>query len=87
MASRHPYLRRWDQQVTGDALADGTLPIAEGTWIHLEDGVEVWFVEGGKYRTGDYWMVAARTLTGDVEWPRDEEGQPLLEPPHGPKIH
>lgn len=23
------------------------------------------------YRTGDYWLIPARTATGDVEWPTD----------------
>jgi hypothetical protein len=26
---------------------------------------------GKTYWRGDYWLVPARTLTGDVEWPQD----------------
>jgi hypothetical protein len=72
-SDRHPYLRRWD----------GTEPVGEGRWIDLEDGVQVWFAPDGEYRAGDYWLVPARSLTGDVEWPRDASGRPLLEPPAG----
>jgi uncharacterized protein DUF6519 len=35
----------------------------------------------GTYRTGDYWMLPARTATGDIEWPRDPTtNDPLLQP-------
>jgi len=91
IAARHPYLRRWDQQApTGSGvpqLWDGALQIAEGAWVDLEDGVQVWFKSGGTYRTGDYWLIPARTLTGDVEWPRDANQTPLLSPPAGVAYH
>jgi hypothetical protein len=35
------------------------------------------------YRTGDYWLMPARSLTQDIEWPRDAHGQPRRLPPHG----
>jgi hypothetical protein len=36
----------------------------------------------------DYWMVPARTATGDVEWPRDGvTNEPLLRPCHGVHHH
>ena len=69
------------------ALAGGALRIEEGRWIAVEAGVEIYFAPGGRYRTGDYWLAAARTLDGDVEWPRDDAGTPLLAPPHGPAVH
>ena len=100
----HPLLRRWDH--AGDVAAfGGALPIAEQAntdqglqagWITLEDGVEIWFVNGGEYRAGDYWLIPARTATGDVEWPdeidsagnprRDADGNPVqaLQGVHGP---
>lgn len=46
-----------------------------GDWFDLEDGVQIQFQQfpnGQKaplYRTGDYWLIPARTETGDVEWP------------------
>ncbi|MGO1051565.1 DUF6519 domain-containing protein [Crossiella sp. CA198] len=73
---RHAFLRRWDQR--GDAR-----PVEEGKWLDLEDGVQVWFAAGGKYRGGDYWLIPARTLSGEVEWPRNERGEPLLRPQLG----
>lgn len=85
----HPYLRRWDHRAapkqrgrTG-ALRGGAVRVEEGTWLPLEDGVEVYFEKGGVYRTGDYWTVAARTATGDVEWPVNAARKPLLIHPAG----
>ena len=76
----HPFLRRWDSDSAGTV-------IEEGTWIGLEDGVQVWFAGGGTYRRGEYWTVPARTVDGDVEWPRADDGTPLLVPPAGPVYH
>jgi len=84
IAARHPLLRRWDQQ--GPGLSGGAVSVAEGAWLNLEDGVQVWFQAGGSYRTGDYWIIPARTLTADVEWPLDAAGRPLLLPPAGPVV-
>ncbi len=65
-------------------------------WIKLEDGVEIWFAATGTYRAGDYWLIPARTATGDVEWPHElaADGKPKVDadgnavaaacPPHGP---
>jgi hypothetical protein len=66
----HPKVRRWENEA---GLATG--------WIGLEDGVEVEFAPGF-YNTGDYWLIPARTATGDVEWPTDGVN-PLLRPPLG----
>ncbi|HEV2964200.1 MAG TPA: DUF6519 domain-containing protein [Candidatus Angelobacter sp.] len=102
--SLHPLLRRWDHQA-GDP-AEGGLTLgsdnaalivenASGTWLTLEDGVQVQFQLANPftlpvipppnppsnmnvYRPGDYWLVPARTATGDVEWPKltDANGNP-----------
>jgi hypothetical protein len=91
LPSRHPYVRRWDHRAATTAgaaqLWDGALQIQEGTWVDLEDGVQVWFAAGGTYKTGDYWVIPARTMTGDVEWPRDPAGVPLLRAPDGIHYH
>ncbi|HEY4146791.1 DUF6519 domain-containing protein [Pinirhizobacter sp.] len=64
---RHALLRRWDQQ--DGVSADGVLPVAEGGWIILEDGLQVWFEPGGAYETGDYWQVPARVAgNGSLDW-------------------
>jgi photosystem II stability/assembly factor-like uncharacterized protein len=79
--SLHPILRRWDQRPT--VAGTHALPIVEDTWIELEDGVQARFFGGGVYRPGDYWQIPARTITGDVEWPRDEAGDPIPRAPDG----
>ncbi len=91
LRDRHPYLRRWDHQAGPGAgaarLWAGALQIQEGAWVDLELGVQVWFEASGTYRTGDYWLIPARTMTGDVEWPRDAAGVPLLRAPDGIHYH
>ncbi|HKE01983.1 MAG TPA: DUF6519 domain-containing protein, partial [Planctomycetota bacterium] len=62
---RHPKLRRWDQSGAG---ASATGVAITGAWQALEDGVEVQLADAN-YRTGDYWVVPARTATGELEWP------------------
>lgn len=92
---KHPLLRRWDHKAGkptegGLALHDGAALIIEGetssNWLELEDGVLVQFQPGGTYRSGDYWLIPARTATGDVEWPGDV-GKPEALPPHGVEHH
>lgn len=74
----HPLLRRWDQTPAVPC------PLAvDSKWVELEHGVQVQFTGHGLYHPGDFWMMAARTRTGDVEWPRDEQQQPLPQRPHG----
>ncbi|MBP2477032.1 hypothetical protein JOF53_005904 [Crossiella equi] len=76
----HPLLRRWDQRGPAQDLV-------EGRWLDLEDGIQVWFGTGGTYRVGDHWTIPARTLTGEVEWPVDPKGDPLLQTTHGIHHH
>jgi hypothetical protein len=80
--NRHPYLRRWDHTANSD---DGAILVVESSgedkedWILLEDGVEIQFpavdegTEPPVYKTGDYWIIPARTATGDVQWPQENE--------------
>jgi Family of unknown function (DUF6519) len=72
-----PRLRRWDS--AGDISL--VAPAGGDGWVTLEEGVEVVFEAGG-YRTGDYWLIPARTVTGTVEWPFTSP-----QPPHGDKVH
>jgi hypothetical protein len=56
-------------------------------WLMLEHGVQVQFQKAPagsqhQYRTGDYWLIPARVVTGDVEWPRTGD-QPDALPPAG----
>jgi hypothetical protein len=98
VASRHPFLRRWDHQAGPGRpkIGDGgalhvqlldTEPTASGPgpkesdWVDLEDGVQVKITQG-RLRPGDYWLIPARTETGDVEWPGDP-ADPAALPPMG----
>ncbi|MFI5689359.1 DUF6519 domain-containing protein [Streptomyces sp. NPDC051636] len=89
----HPFLRRWDhhegprRKGRTAALKGGAVPVTEGEWLPLEDGVEVYFAQGGTYRTGDHWIIPARTATGSVEWPADPARRPLLQAPAGIARH
>ena len=79
---RNPKIRRWESE---NAL---TVPEDGDIWLDLEDGVQVKFDPDGMYQTGDYWLIPARTNTGDVIWPVDEvSGLPLFEGKHGIDHH
>jgi photosystem II stability/assembly factor-like uncharacterized protein len=66
----NPTVRRWDGQAA-----------VPEDWEELEDGVQVEF-GAGPFATGDFWTLPARTVTGAVEWPR-ENGVPGFRPPEG----
>jgi hypothetical protein len=80
----HPLLRRWDH-------GSDAIPVQEGRWIDLEDGVQIYFEPDGQYRSGDYWLIPARTAIGDVLWEyeTDDDGDrwPEALPPHGIEHH
>ena len=80
--AKHAIARRWDHK--GDPDAGGAIPVSESPddigWIELERGVRVRFLPGGLCRRGDYWLVAARAITGDVDWPMDGKARRPLEP-------
>ncbi len=71
--ARHPKLRRWDQ-VGPSATATGVVA-TPGNWQDLEGGIQVQFSQG-TYKTGDYWLIPARTATGAIEWPQDSSTTP-----------
>jgi hypothetical protein len=95
---KHPLLRRWDQK-QGDPrrggldLRDGAALLKEGDgdkfWLALENGIQIQFTTRepvNQYRTGDYWLIPARTAIGNVEWPR-RGGEPDDVPPRGIDRH
>jgi hypothetical protein len=84
----HLKVRRWDHQPTDDlALIDGALPVPAGAF-ELEDGVVVEFEPGGTYHVGDYWLIPARTRTGDIEWPNTGTPPAAVSlPPRGIQHH
>ncbi|MBK6872040.1 MAG: PASTA domain-containing protein [Kineosporiaceae bacterium] len=84
----HPIVRRWE---------GGPIPIGAAA-VDLEDGIQVAFPAGGTLRTGDHWLIPARTvrevygltaLSGTIEWPTtaDVPPVPLPQPPVGPQHH
>lgn len=75
---KNPKIRRWDSA--------GLVAANTAGWINLEDGVQVEF-GAGTYSTGDYWMIPARTLTANVQWPVDTGGNPVALPPKGIRRH
>jgi len=90
---RNPKVRRWE-----------SAPAALGKWItpddtaenlntvdtfELEDGVVVKF-GSGTFRTGDYWLIPARTALPQVDWPTTGPASapvPTPLPPHGIAHH
>jgi len=89
----NPKVRRWDQAATTTiTLVGGAIAVQENVWLDLEDGVQVLFQTGGKYQTGDFWLIPARTATAistpAVEWPADPStSKPLRLPPAGIRHH
>jgi Family of unknown function (DUF6519) len=54
-------------------------------WLTLEHGIQMQFSDKeASYKTGDYWLIPARTATGTIEWPR-HHNQAVSLPPHGVK--
>jgi hypothetical protein len=97
--TKHPLLRRWDYEAgdpadgglqLGSDMAALVIEDPGGAWLTLEDGVQIRFLPPDtgqpptQYRTGDYWLIPARTATGDVEWPtemgKDSQGNPVIVP-------
>lgn len=73
------FVTRWEGGLPAqvdDAAAD---------WADLENGVQIRF-EAGQYQPGDHWIIPARAVSGDVEWPRNPvTGEPLPKPAEGPR--
>ncbi len=82
---RTPILRRWE----------GGPELLEDEATDLEGGIRVRFPVDGRPRTGDHWLVPARTVrlayglsqsSGTIEWPRNSHGA-VAQPPVGPEHH
>ena len=79
----NPKVRAWDMpagaiQVNATTTSDG--------FIELESGVQVQFDSAATYVAGDYWLIPARTIIGDVEWPTTG-GAPEAKEPDGIRHH
>jgi hypothetical protein len=88
--TRHPLLRRWDHGRPGGVqLTNGAIPVTEGAWLDIEDGIQILFAPPkgvADYQTGDYWLIPARTATGDVDWPGPADNPETL-PARGVRHH
>ena len=73
----NPQIRRWD--------SPGAVALTNA-FQTLESGLQVKFANGS-YKTGDHWLVPARTVTANIEWPTDHDGNPFFLPPAGIKHH
>lgn len=64
---KNPKIRRWD--------SIGLLRVGQmnssNSYIELEKGIQIKFGPG-TYQTGDYWLIPARAVIRDVEWPKNE---------------
>jgi hypothetical protein len=74
----NPIVRRWDQQGSKTSpLTNGVVPLTEDSEYTLESGIKIRFLKPSAnpatYRTGDYWVIPARTASGDIEWPSHME--------------
>ena len=77
--TRNARLRRWEQfgaTATGNGVA-----LAAGTWLDLENGIQVQFGVG-HYQSGDHWLIPARTASGQIEWPPCGGDGAAFQPPH-----
>jgi len=63
--TRNARVRRWDQLGTGTA---GDMPLSVTTPVDIENGIQVTFTPG-TYKSGDYWLIPARTASGTIDWP------------------
>jgi hypothetical protein len=67
---RHTRVQKWDQTgATNTVDGDGLIATAAGP-IPVEDGIEIEFSTdpvGGSFRTGDYWLIWARTATARID--------------------
>lgn len=83
----NPKVRRWES-TGGEAELPVEIPAENDGFIELEDGVQIKFDDIGEYRSGDYWVMPARTETGTIDWPTDPasgspDPEPAQLPPHG----
>lgn len=78
-------LRRWDQTIDAD---QNGVSAAAGVWTDLEAGVQVQFAPG-IYHAGDYWLIPARTITREIQWPPFQipNRNPIPQPPRGVRHH
>jgi hypothetical protein len=84
--NRRAVLRRWATKPIKLNFPQG---MNETPYIDLTDGVSVQLERDPQrrsFREGDYWLIPARTATGDIIWPRENEDYAYVAP-HGVQHH
>jgi hypothetical protein len=66
-------VRGWDQKDSSGAISIIESDELNENWIKLEDGIEIQFQPEGNYITGDYWVIPARVVSNNIEWPSDPD--------------
>jgi hypothetical protein len=84
-ASGHAKLRRWDQ--VGDSSIANGVPMSPSGPNVLENGITVQFSADQPFNSGDYWLVPARTATGQPEWPPSDSDGATSQPAHSVRVH
>jgi hypothetical protein len=83
--SGHAKLRRWDQ--VGDVSIANGVPINPSGPNVLENGITVQFSADQPFNSGDYWLVPARTATGQPEWPPSDSDGATYQPARSVHVH
>lgn len=82
--NRNARLRRWEQ-FGATASANG-VPLSAGTWIELENGIQVQFA-AGQYQSGDHWLIPARAASGEIDWPPCDSDGSDFQPPKYTQVY
>jgi Family of unknown function (DUF6519) len=82
--TRNARLRRWDQ-FSSSATSNG-IALAAQSWLNLEYGIQVQF-SAGQYHSGDYWLIPARTASGELDWPPCRADCAAFQPPRRTEIY
>ncbi len=82
-AALNARMRRWDQ--LGSSAGPNGVSLLAGSLIPLENGIQLQFT-AGVYESGDYWLIPARTATGQIDWPPCESDGQAFQPPRRTEI-
>ncbi|MEJ2007581.1 MAG: DUF6519 domain-containing protein [Acidobacteriota bacterium] len=81
--TKNARLRRWDQFGSSAGSNGISLPVAAP--YTLENGISVQF-SAGQYEPGDYWLIPARTATGEIDWPPCDSDGGAFQPPQSIQV-
>ena len=81
--TKNARVRRWDQ--FGSSAGSNGIGISVGSPFVLENGIQIQFT-AGQYNPGDYWLIPARTATGEIDWPPCDSDGSVFQPPHHTQV-